>query len=35
MEVHRSDENGSKSGQNDKRCVTEARLEGRQPVAGN
>jgi hypothetical protein len=28
-----SDENGDKSGPNDKRCVMEARLEGRQPVA--
>jgi ribosome-associated translation inhibitor RaiA len=33
VEVHLSDENGDKSGQNDKRCVMEARLEGRQPVA--
>ena len=33
VEVHLSDENGDKRGQNDKRCVMEARLEGRQPVA--
>ncbi len=33
VEVHLSDENGDRGGQNDKRCVMEARLEGRQPVA--
>ena len=33
VEVHLSDENGDKSGQDDKRCVMEARLEGRQPIA--
>ena len=33
VEVHLSDENGDKGGQNDKRCMMEARLEGRQPVA--
>jgi ribosome-associated translation inhibitor RaiA len=33
VEVHVSDENGDKRGQNDKRCVMEARLQGRQPVA--
>jgi ribosome-associated translation inhibitor RaiA len=33
VEVHLSDENGHKSGHNDKRCMMEARLEGRQPVA--
>ena len=33
VEVHLSDENGDKSGQNDKRCMLEARLEGRQPIA--
>lgn len=33
VEVHLSDENGGKSGPDDKRCVMEARLEGRQPVA--
>lgn len=33
VEVHLSDQNGAKSGQNDKRCKMEARLEGRRPVA--
>lgn len=33
VEVHLSDESGRKSGQNDKRCMMEARLEGRQPMA--
>ena len=33
VEVHLSDENSSKSGQHDKRCMMEARLEGRQPIA--
>jgi ribosome-associated translation inhibitor RaiA len=33
VEVHLSDASSHKSGQNDKRCVMEARLEGRQPVA--
>ncbi len=33
VEVHLSDENGDKAGSNDKRCVMEARLEGRQPTA--
>ena len=33
VEVHLSDENGGKSGQHDQRCMLEARLEGRQPVA--
>jgi hypothetical protein len=33
IEIHLSDENGDKSGQNDKRCMMEARLEGRQPIA--
>jgi ribosome-associated translation inhibitor RaiA len=33
VEVHLSDENGDKSGENDKRCVIEARLEGRKPIA--
>ena len=33
VEVHLSDENGDKSGQHDQRCMLEARLEGRQPVA--
>jgi ribosome-associated translation inhibitor RaiA len=33
VEVHLSDENGSKGGDQDKRCVIEARMEGRKPVA--
>ena len=33
LEVHLSDENGSKNGIKDKRCLLEARLEGRQPMA--
>ena len=33
VEVHLNDEDGRKSGQDDKRCVMEARLEGRQPIA--
>ena len=33
VEVHLSDENGGKNGQHDKRCMMEARLEGRQPTA--
>ncbi len=33
IEVHLSDENDSKEGQADKRCLLEARLEGRQPIA--
>lgn len=33
VEVHLSDVNGSKSGQHDQRCMLEARLEGRKPVA--
>ncbi|MDQ6887947.1 MAG: HPF/RaiA family ribosome-associated protein [Gemmatimonadota bacterium] len=33
VEVHVSDENGDKGGGDDKRCVMEARLEGRQPTA--
>ncbi len=33
VEVHLSDENSHKSGQQDKRCMMEARLEGRQPIA--
>jgi len=31
IEVHLSDENGAKSGDADKHCLIEARLEGRQP----
>jgi hypothetical protein len=33
IELHLSDENGIKEGQADKRCMIEARLEGRQPIA--
>jgi len=33
VEVHLSDENSHKSGQKDKRCMIEARIEGRQPIA--
>ena len=33
VEVHLSDENGAKGGRDDKRCMLEARLEGRQPIA--
>jgi ribosome-associated translation inhibitor RaiA len=33
VEVHLSDENGGKGGGDDKRCLMEARLEGRQPTA--
>ena len=33
VEVHLNDENGDKHGQNDKRCMMEARIEGRQPIA--
>tara|TARA_B100000508_G_scaffold118450_1_gene98622 strand:+ start:135469 stop:135783 length:315 start_codon:yes stop_codon:yes gene_type:complete len=33
IEVHLSDENGAKKGENDKKCVLEARPEGLKPVA--
>lgn len=33
LQVHLSDENGSKEGRNDKRCLLEARLKGRPPIA--
>ena len=33
LEVHLSDENGSKNGEDDKRCMIEARIEGKQPIA--
>jgi ribosome-associated translation inhibitor RaiA len=33
VEVHFRDENGAKAGSNDKRCVMEARLAGRKPIA--
>jgi len=32
VEVHLSDENGSKSGVNDKQCTLEARIENKQPI---
>ena len=33
IEAHLADENGKKEGVNDKRCVLEARIEGRSPIA--
>lgn len=33
VEVHLSDQNTDKGGQDDKRCVMEARLQGRDPIA--
>jgi len=33
VEVHLSDANGSKSGQDDKECTFEVRLKNRQPIA--
>lgn len=33
VEVHLSDQNSAKNGRDDKRCMMEARLEGRQPIA--
>ncbi|TDH24582.1 HPF/RaiA family ribosome-associated protein [Segetibacter sp. 3557_3] len=33
LEVHINDENSHKPGQDDKRCMLEARLEGMQPIA--
>jgi len=32
IDVHFSDENGEKGGDNDKRCLIEARLKGLKPV---
>ena len=32
LEVHLSDENGQKSGQNDKKCLLQARIEGSSPI---
>ena len=32
VQVHLSDDNGDKKGKTDKRCMIEARLEGRQPI---
>lgn len=33
VEVHLNDENGHKNGQDDQRCVMEARLNGLPPIA--
>ena len=33
IEVHLSDENGTRTGDRDKRCMMEARLEVHQPIA--
>ncbi len=33
IEAHLKDENGPKHGPDDKRCMVEARLQGRQPVS--
>lgn len=33
IEVHVSDENGKNNGQSDKRCMLEARLEHKDPIA--
>jgi ribosome-associated translation inhibitor RaiA len=33
IEAHLKDENGEKKGVNDKTCVLEARLKGKQPIA--
>jgi len=33
IEVHLKDENGKKEGVNNKTCVLEARLKGKQPIA--
>lgn len=33
VEIHLSDVNGQKAGDNDKRCLMEARIAGRQPTA--
>lgn len=33
LEVHLSDQDGNKDGQNDKRCMIEARPEGMNPIA--
>lgn len=35
VEVHLSDENGSKKGVNDIRCLLEVRVEGRKPIAAS
>ncbi len=33
LEVHLADENANKEGDNDKRCIIEARLDGMKPIA--
>lgn len=33
LEIHLSDEDGTKDGSNDKRCLVEARLAGMKPIA--
>lgn len=33
IEIHFSDEDGSKDGNNDKRCMVEARIAGMKPIA--
>ncbi len=33
IEVHLSDENGEKEGGDDKKCILEARVKGKQPIA--
>ena len=33
LEVHLSDENGNKESEDDKKCMIEARLKGKQPIA--
>ena len=33
VEVHFTDENGSKDGLEDKRCLLEARISGKEPIA--
>jgi hypothetical protein len=35
VQVHLTDENGSKDGLNDKKCVLEARVDGRPPLIGS
>lgn len=33
VEIHLSDENGEKGGEDDKRCLIETKLKGKSPVA--
>lgn len=35
VEVHLSDENASKEGNNDIRCLVEVRVQGQQPIAAS